>query len=272
MTAYAPISPAGPLGRLGWVFRDGWTLTRRELGHLRQEPGGIVGALLFPFIMVLLFGYAFGSAIKVPGNNYREYLMPGLFAITPATSVIPIAAATATDLAEGVVDRLRSIPMARVALFLAISACDLLVSSISLLIMVGLGLLVGWRAHRGLGDAVSAFALVTLLRYAITWAGMYMGLRLSLKTIMAATALFLPVTAISNCFVPTSGMPAWLRVIADWNPVSAAVTACRQLFGVPDAAGDASWPLQHAVIAVTGWSLLILLIFVPLTIWSYSKR
>jgi ABC-2 type transport system permease protein len=272
MTVYTPVTPSGPVGRFTWAFRDGWTLTRRELGHLRQEPGEIIGALLFPFIMVLLFGYVFGSAIKVPGNNYRQYLMPGLFAITPVTTLIPIAAATAKDLEEGVVDRLRSIPMARIALFLAISACDILVSAISLLIMIGLGLAIGWRAERGLGDAVAAFALVTLLRYALAWAGMFMGLRLSLKTIMATTALFLPVTAVSNCFVPTTGMAAWLRAIADWNPVSACVTACRLLFGVPDAAGDSSWPLQHAIIAVSGWSLLLLLIFIPLTVRSYENR
>jgi ABC-2 type transport system permease protein len=268
-----PVPPRTPLARLQWTLRDGWTVSLRAFGHLRYEPGQLIAAVIFPAAMVLLFGYVFGSAISVPGGgNYREYLMPGLFAMTSILGLLPSALLVSKDVAEGVVDRFRSMPMARSALPVGHTTAGLVTGSIGTAVMVVIGLLVGWRARDGLAAAAAGLALVTLLRYALSWVGVYIGLSLRPETLDSVVPLVFPITMISNSFVPTAGMPAWLRTIADWNPVSALVTACRGLFGNPGgaAAGHAAWPLQHPVLATVGWSLLLLAVFVPLATRRYQ--
>jgi ABC-2 type transport system permease protein len=268
-----PVSSRTYLDRLRWTLRDGWTVTRRAFGHLRHEPGQLVAAVTFPAAMVLLFGYVFGSAIGVPGGgNYREYLMPGLFAMTSILGLLPSALLVSKDVAEGVVDRFRSMPMARSAMPLGRTTADLVTGTVGTSVMVVIGLLVGWRARDGLAAAVAGFALVTLLRYALSWVGVYIGLSLRPETLDSFVPLVFPITMVSNSFVPTTGMPAWLRTIADWNPVSALVAACRDLFGNPGGAppGHAAWPLQHPVAATIGWSLLLLAVFIPLATWRYQ--
>jgi ABC-2 type transport system permease protein len=260
-------------GRLASGLRDGWTVTRREFGHVRYEPGQLLGALIFPGVMVVLFGYVFGSAISVPGGgNYREYLMPGLFAMASVLGLLPSALMVSKDVAEGVVDRFRSMPMARTAVPFGRTLADLLTGSVGLAIMAGIGLLVGWRARDGIGSAAAGFALLLALRYGLTWAGVFMGLSMRPQTVDSFVPLVFPVTMISNSFVPTGGMPGWLQAIANWNPVSAVVAATRELFGNPTVAAPAhAWPLQHPVIATLGWSALLLVVFVPLATWRYQS-
>jgi ABC-2 type transport system permease protein len=267
-----PTMPHTSVQRLLWTLRDGWSVARRQFGHLRYEPGQLVAALVFPAVMVVLFGYVFGSAIAVPGGgNYREYLMPGLFAMTSVLGLLPSALLVSKDMAEGVIDRFRSMPMARSAMPFGRTSADLATGTLGTAVMVTVGLLVGWRARDGVAAAAAAFGLVTLLRYALSWAGVYMGLSLRPETVDSIVPLVFPVTMISNSFVPTAGMPGWLRTIADWNPVSALVAACRDLFGNPSAAavGHLAWPLRHPVEATVVWSLLLLAIFVPLATWRY---
>ncbi|SDL37830.1 ABC transporter permease [Nonomuraea jiangxiensis] len=272
MTTLAP-----PMGRrLRWTFADGLTLVGRELGRLRQEPGELVGALVFPAIMVVLFGYVFGSAIQVPdGGDYREYLMPGLFSMVTFTAVQGVMGRMAADSARGVMDRFRSMPMARLAVPFGQTGADSLVGLPLLAVMVGAGLLVGWQPHRGLIPAAGAFGLILLLRYALSWVGVYVGLVVKNEQIVAQVVvpLFLPFTMLSNSFVPTGGMPGWLRFLADWNPVSALTAASRELFGNPGApSGDVAWPLAHPVAAVLFWSAALLGVFVPLSLRAFTRR
>jgi ABC-2 type transport system permease protein len=264
-TIELPTPPQTRSGRLWWMLRDGWTITRRELGHVRRDPGQLIAAVIFPAIMVLLFGYVFGSAIKVPGGgNYREYLMPGLFAMSAIAGVMASALLVSKDVAEGVMDRFRSMPMARSAVPFGRTAADLLGAAIGVAIMAGIALLVGWRAHHGLAATLAAFGLILLLRYAVSWIGVWVGLSVTPQTADSLVPLVFPASMISNSFVPTSGMPPWLRLVAEWNPISALVAACRGLFGNPTVVtAHASFPLRHPVAMTIGWSLLILLIFVP---------
>ncbi|MEV0622085.1 ABC transporter permease [Nonomuraea sp. NPDC050404] len=264
-----------PLDRLRWTLTDGLTLVGRELGRLRQEPGQIVVALLFPAIMVVLFGYVFGSAIQVPGGgDYREYLMPGLFAMVTFSAVTGVMTRMAADASGGVMDRFRSMPMARLAVPFGHTGADLLTGLLMLAIMVGTGLLVGWRPHLGLIPMSQAFLLMIVLRYALSWAGVYVGLAVKNDRIAdALVPLGLPFTMLSNAFVPTDGMPAWLRFVSDWNPVSALTAASRQLFGNAGApSGDVIWPLAHPVATVLLWSAALLVIFVPLSLRAYVRR
>lgn len=260
--------------RLRWAFADGLTLVGRELGRLRHDPGELVAALMFPAVMVVLFGYVFGSAIQVPGGgDYREYLMPGLFAMVTCSSVMGVMTRTAADASRGVTDRFRSLPMARSAVPFGQTGADLLVGLLMLAVMVAAGLLVGWRAHLGLGPAAKAVLLMVVLRYALAWAGVYAGLAVRDDRVAdALVPLFLPFTMVSNAFVPTGGMPGWLRFLADWNPVSALTAALRELFGNPGApAGDPAWPLAHPMAAVLLWSAALLAIFGPLSLRAHRR-
>ncbi|MFF5173418.1 ABC transporter permease [Micromonospora sp. NPDC000089] len=263
-----------PLGRLGWTIADGLTLIGRELARLRQEPGQIVAALVFPVIMVVLFGYVFGSAIQVPdGGDYREYLMPGLFAMVTFSAWSGVMTRTAGDASRGVMDRFRSMPMARLAVPFGQTGADLLIGLLMLAIMVGTGMLVGWQPHRGLIPTALAFLLMIVLRYALSWVGVCVGLAVRNEQVAdAMVPLGLPFTMLSNAFVPTGGMPDWLRFLADWNPVSALTAAARELFGNPGAPpGNVAWPLAHPVPAVLLWSAALLVIFVPLSLRAYLR-
>jgi ABC-2 type transport system permease protein len=268
-----PGPPATPQARIRSGLRDGVTVVRRNLAQLKHQPGELVGALIFPAILVVLFGYVFGSAIAVPGGgNYREYLMPGLFAMTTVTGVLGTMLGMATDAGRGVMDRFRSMPIARSAIPFGQTGADILVGVLAMVIMVGCGFVVGWQPHNGFASTMAAFGLLMLLRYAISWVGAYLGLLIGdPETADQYVPLVFPISMISNTFVPTEGMPVWLRAIADWNPVSALVAACRDLFGNPGAAptGHVPLPLQHPIVTTLGWSFLLLVIFVPLAVRRY---
>ncbi|TDD86704.1 ABC transporter permease [Actinomadura rubrisoli] len=271
MTALTPSRGS----RLRWTVTDGLTLVGRELSRVRQEPGELVAMLVFPAVMVVLFGYVFGSAIQVPGGgDYREYLMPGLYAMVSFTAIMTVMVRVATDASRGVMDRFRSMPMARSAVPFGQTGADMLAGLMALAIMVGAGLLVGWQPHRGPGPAAEAFLLLIVLRYALSWVGVYAGLVVKNEQVAdQVVPLFLPATMLSNSFVPTDGMPAWLRFVADWSPVSAVTAASRELFGNPGApSGDVAWPLAHPVAAVLLWSAVLLAVFVPLSVRTYNRR
>jgi ABC-2 type transport system permease protein len=269
-TLRLPAAPESAAARIRWALADTRTIVRRNLEHLKTEPGELIGQLVFPAIMVILFGYIFGSAIHVPGGNYREYLMPGLFGMTAVTGVIATAAEVSRDGSRGVMDRFRSMPMARSAVAAGQTGADILTGTLSLVIMVGCGFVVGWRPHQGAGSTLAAFGLLILLRYAISWGGVALGMVFSEKMIENMLPLIFPITMLSNSFVPTAGMPVWLRVVADWNPVSALVAACRDLFGNPGApVASAALPLRHPVAASLLWSALLLVLFVPFSVRRY---
>jgi ABC-2 type transport system permease protein len=273
ITMQPPPAPVTWPGRLRWTLADGVTVVRRDLRHLKYQPGELVGALIFPAIMVVLFGYVFGSAISVPGGNYREYLMPGLFAMSAFTGVIVTTVVMATDAAKGVMDRFRSMPVARLAVPFGQTGADLLTGTLALAIMVGCGLAVGWRPHASAADVAAAFALLVLMRYAVSWAGVFVGLTVrNEETADQLVPLIFPLTMISNTFVPTTHMPAWLRAISDWNPVSALVAAARHLLGSTppgSTAAGGAWPLVHPVLATLLWAALLLAVFVPLSVRRY---
>ena len=268
----APATSDACAARIRWALADGLTVVWRDLRHLKYQPGELVGALVFPALMVLLFGYVFGSAIKVPGGNYREYLMPGLFAMTAFTGVIATTVIVAGDAAKGVMDRFRSMPMARLAVPFGQTGADTVTGALALAIMVGCGLAIGWRPHASAADVLAAAGLLVLLRYTVSWAGVFIGLSVrNEETADQLVPLIFPITMISNTFVPTTGMPAWLRVISDWNPVSALVAALRDLLGGSVAPGTAgAWPLAHPVMASLMWAALLLAVFVPLSVRRYA--
>jgi ABC-2 type transport system permease protein len=258
--------------RIWWPVSDGMAAAQRVLTKLRHDQGALALTVGAPVVMVLVFGYVFGSAIVVPGRaNYRAFLVAGLFVFT-AANITPSMVAMARDSYRGVVDRFRSLPISRVAVPFGQAAATAVYGAASLVLMALCGLAVGWRIDNGAGDALAALGLLVAFQIAMTWVGMYLGLVLrSEETAAQASILIFPVTGLSNVFVPTSGMPAWLRAIADWNPISAAAAATRQLFGNPTTPANGAWPLEHPVVAVLGWTVLLLAVFVPLCTARYAR-
>ncbi len=271
-----PAPPRTPVARLRWALADALTVTRRNLAHIRHVPEKLLDVTLGPIIFVFLFAYVFGSAIQVPGGgSYREFLLPGIFAQSITFLAITTAVGVANDMQKGIIDRFRSLPMARSAVLVGRTVADLAQSVLGILVMAGCGLIVGWRAHNGLLSTLAGFGLLLLFGFAMTWVGTFLGMLVrtpETANTLGFVALF-PITFIANTFVPTEGMPTFLRALADWNPLSATVAACRRLFGNPGAAytGDA-WPLQHPVAASLGYSLLLLAIFIPLAVRRYRSE
>jgi ABC-2 type transport system permease protein len=254
---------------------DAATLATRVLLYYRHSPGLIAASLAAPVVMLVLFGYVFGSAIHVPGNgNYREYLMPGLFVLTAVNGLMPAMVGAARDVGSGMSDRLRSMPISRAAALGGQTLADLAVSTIVFLVMISVGLAAGWRIHDGLPRAVAALGLLLLFRFVTNWVGIYLGVLVGKEDVAGQLGLLVfPLGMITNVFVPTAGMPAWLRVIADWNPVSAIAAACRDLFGnAGPATAGAPWPLQHPIPATLAWSAVLLAVFAPLAVREFSTH
>jgi ABC-2 type transport system permease protein len=257
---------------LRWALVDTAATTSRLLAKMRRDPALLVLTLAAPVGMVLIFGYIFGSAIAVPGGgDYREFLVPGLL-VTMAVNIIPSMVQAARDAERGVMDRFRSLPIARLAVPAGQAAATAVYAVASFVLMALCGLAVGWRPHRGAAYLLAALALLVLLQVAMTWVGMFLGLLVGSEEAAAqCAALVLPVSMVSNVFVPTGGMPAWLRTAADWNPVSAMAAAVRQLGGNPAAPTNGAWPLEHPVLASVLWAVLLLAVAVPLTTARHAR-
>jgi ABC transporter DrrB family efflux protein len=241
-----------------------------------REPETLMNVTVQPVMFVLLFAYVFGGAIGLPGGgSYREYLIGGMFGMGVAGSAPGTAVALVADMSEGIIDRFRSLPISRAAVLIGRTSADLLTQVIGAVVVAVTGLAIGWRIHAGPASALAAIGLTLLFGYAFTWAGVCLGM--VLRSVEAAQQLgfilFIPLTFVSNAFVPTQGMPAWLRVAADWNPFSAIAAACRHLFGNPNPSALArAWPMQHPGLAVLLWSGVLLAVFVPLAVRLYATK
>jgi ABC-2 type transport system permease protein len=260
---------------LRWGLSDSLVLARRNLAHVRQIPEKLLDVTIQPLMFVLLFAYVFGSAIHVPGGDYREYLLGGILVQTLTFGIVGPATSIATDLNEGIVDRLRSLPMARSAFLLGHLISDLASSMLALTIMIASGLLVGWRIHSNVPHALAGIALLVLFAFAMLWLGMLLGLLARTPDAVTGVAFIVifPLTFIANTFVPAGGLPDGLRQIAEYNPISALSAATRTLFGNPTALPSAApWPLQHPVLSAVGWCVLALLVVAPLAIRRYRVR
>ncbi|WP_256976051.1 ABC transporter permease [Paenibacillus sp. MY03] len=265
------IQPSGA-ARIRYAFTDVWVLSKRELLHWGGNPWGIMIGWLFPVMMLLMFGYLFGGAMAVPGGgSYFEFLMPGMFAMTMFFGVESTVMAVTTDASKGVTDRFRSMPIHASAVLLGRCMVDMLNSVIGLLVLIVTGLLLGWGWHEGADHALAAFGLLLLLRFSLLWVGIFVGLHATNPHNVSMVQLLVwPVGFLSNVFVDTTTMPAWLGAIAEFNPLSATSTAARELFGNPGLRGE-SWMSEHALLLAVGWPVLLLAIFLPLAVRSYRK-
>lgn len=260
------------------AVRDLVVVTRRNLIRMIRIPEVLVLSLVQPIVFVLLFAYIFAGSFSLPGaagpSVYREYMMPGFFAQTIAFATASNSSVSmANDLQSGMVDRFRSLPMARGALLTGRTLADMVQNLIVMTVMVGCAVIVGWHIHRGLLYAVAGFALLLLMGYALSWVGVLIGLSVRAPE-AAATGNFLwlfPLTFLSNAFVAPSTLPTVLRWAAEWNPLSATVQSARQLFGNPGLHTSTAWPAQHAVIVSVTWSVVIALVCRTLAVRRYRS-
>ncbi|MET7471583.1 ABC transporter permease [Micromonospora sp. NPDC005222] len=255
------------------ALADGWLMAGRNMRHVVRAPEEIILYFSLPIVFVLVFGYVFGSGMSVPGDgNYREFLLPGVFVMTMLYGLGATASAIAVDAGRGVVDRFRSLPMARSALLSGRAGADLVRACLEMTALVVCGLLVGWQWREGVGRALAAVALILLLRVAMTWVGILFGLLVPNPDTVAVVVfpLAFPLSALSNVFVAPELMPDWLGAIAAWNPLSATVAAARDLFGNPGLGGD-SWPARHALELAIVWPLALIAVAAPAAVRRYRR-
>ncbi|GGR54391.1 MULTISPECIES: ABC transporter permease [Streptomyces] len=282
MSAVTDAAPApAPGNAVGRSVRDSLIVARRNLIRMSRIPEMLIFGLIQPIMFVVLFTYVFGGSMKIGAStsalDYKNFLMAGIFAQTVTFATAGAGAGIADDMHKGLIDRFRSLPMARGAVLTGRTLADLVQTALTVLVLAIVALLVGWRTgsdgDTNPGRVLAAFGLLLLLGYAFTWIGALIGL--SVRTPEAATSgglvwLF-PVTFLSNAFVDTANMTPWLRHIAEWNPFSATVQAARVLFANPGQSASGAWPMQHPVWASLIYSVLIVVVFRTLAVRKYRS-
>jgi ABC-type multidrug transport system permease subunit len=272
MSAAADAVTPAPGSRLHWTLADSATLARRYLAHLRHQPAELAGAIGFPILLVLMFVFLLGGMMVVPGGgDYRQALLPGLFTMTMLFGLSATMIAVVTDAQRGITDRFRSMPMSASAVLVGRAAADMVTSTIALAVLLLVGLAVGWRATGGPGAVLVAVGLLLLLRFAMLWVGIYLGLIVrGPGAVTAVQTLEFPVGFLSGLFIAPSTMPVVVSTVAEWNPLSSTAAATRLLFGNPGWDGE-SWVAQHPLLMAVVWPLVIVAVFAPLSVRRYRE-
>ncbi|HUS21651.1 MAG TPA: ABC transporter permease [Aeromicrobium sp.] len=258
------------------LLTDGWVITQRNLIKIKRVPEVLIWVLMSPIMFVLLFAFVFGGAIDA-GNDlsYREFLLAGIFAQTVVFGATFSGASLAEDMTKGIIDRFKSLPMSRSAVIFGRTAADIVYNVLSLIVMALTGFAVGWRAHEGLLPMFAGFGLLLLFGYAISWIMAYVGLIVPSVDVVnnASFMVIMPLTFVSNAFVPLQSFSGILRHVVEWNPVSALTQAARGLFGnLPsDMPAPDAWSMQHPAAYTVFWVVLIMIVFVPLSVRQYAR-
>ncbi|MEU1082385.1 ABC transporter permease [Streptomyces sp. NPDC005908] len=239
-------------------------MTRRELARWGRQPVAVVVNLVFPVMLLLMFGYLVGGGRGVSGD-YLDFLVPGMLALTMAFGLEGTMIAVTQDMNKGVLDRFRSMPMADGAVLVGRSAADMLQSALGLAVLFGVAAALGWRAHGGPAAFLGAVGLLLLFRFAMLWIGIHLALVAGRpEMVQAVQILVWPVGFLSNAFATPGSMPGWLATVVGWNPLSHTATAVRDLFGGPG--GE-----PGHVGAAIAWPLALLAVFFPLAVRRFAR-
>ena len=253
---------------------DGLVVTWRNLRRVPRIPELAIFAILQSIMFVLLFAFVFGGAIPLPdGGSYKEFLMPGIFAQTIAFASVTTAIGMTDDLNKGLLDRFRSLPMARSAVIFGRTLSDLVYNAGILVVLMVTGLFVEWQVRTGPLEFLGGVGLLLLFTFAMSWLGVWIGLNVPTVEVaqqLGFTVLF-PLTFLSNAFVPTQTLPGILRPIAEWNPVSALTAATRQLWGNPNPYAAEGFPAEQPVLLTLIWMAALLAVFIPLALRRYRS-
>jgi ABC-2 type transport system permease protein/oleandomycin transport system permease protein len=275
MTAITVPAAAPPVGdpnlftRARWAVSDTLTITRRNLLVWVRVPAYIMFTVIQPVMFVLLFRYVFGGAIPVQGTTYVNFLMPGIIGQSAAFATFGTAIALAQELKKGVIDRLRSMPMARSAVLAGRLVADTGRMFITILILVGVGYLVGFRFENGVGPAIAMVVLATVFGLAICCIAAFTGLAIGDEESVQAFGLIwlFPLTFVSSAFVPISTMPGWLQAFAKHQPVTQVIDAMRALA----LGGSFESALWSSLWQSFAWLAAIFIVFLPLAVRAYRR-
>jgi ABC-2 type transport system permease protein/oleandomycin transport system permease protein len=245
---------------------DTFVLARRSLLRIPRQPDLLVGFTIQPVIFVLLFVYVFGGAIETPGfDDYVDFLMPGIIVQSIAFGGFVTALGLAEDLRKGLIDRFRSLPMARSAVLTGRTLADVATNAFQLAVLIGVGLAVGFDFANGIPEILAGIGLLILIGYAFSWVFAFIGLSASSPEASNAYGftLIFPLTFASSAFVPVESMPAWLEAFAENNPITTMVDATRALF-VGTEAGNDVW-------VALAWTAGVTAVFSTLSVWRYRR-
>jgi len=256
------------------TISDTAVITWRNLKRIPRIPELAIFAILQSIMFVVLFAFVFGGAIPLPnGGSYREYLMPGIFAQTIVFAAATTAVGMRDDLNKGLLDRFRSLPMARPAVLIGRILADVTYNAGILVVLMASGFVVGWRVNTGLPELLAGVGLLLLFTVAMTAIGVWLGLvvpSVEVAQQVSFTVLF-PITFLSNVFVPPSTLPSFLQPIAEWNPVSTLTAATRDLWGNPNPFVGSGLPGQQPALVTVGWVIVILAVFLPAGVRRYRN-
>ncbi|MER7520629.1 ABC transporter permease [Streptomyces sp. NPDC126499] len=254
------------------LVHDGTAILGRHLRRIRHAPAITVMTQTMPIVFLLFFGYVFGSALAMPGADYRAFLVPGMLVATAANGVMTGMFQAAQDTHRGVTDRLRTMPVSRAAVPLGQALADLVTSTAGMVPLLLVGLAMGWRIEGTALEALAAVGLLLLFRFACTWVGILLGLASRSEEAagqLGSATFMLPL--LSNAYLPADGLPGWLRTVAEWNPISAVTTAVRVLFGNASVPADAAWPVAHPVAGALLWSLALIALCAPAAVRRHAR-
>ena len=249
--------------RLYWLVSDIWAVTQRNLIAYTRIPEALVFSSIQPIMFVLLFVYVFGGAMSTPGFRYVDFIIPGIFVQTVCFGAVTTGVGLAEDLNKGLIERFRSLPMARSAVLAGRTTADMFRNVFVVLLMTVVGVAVGFRSSTGFFSFMGGVFLLLAFAYALSWGFAVLGLvARNAETAQAmAFPLLFPLTFASSAFVPVTSMPGWLQAFAAHQPVSVVVDACRHLM-----VGGQGSPL-----AAMAWIIGMLVVLVPLAVRKYRK-
>lgn len=251
---------------LGQVLVQSATLSRRGIIKLGRHPAGLADVIIGPAIFLVLFGYVFGGAISGDTGEYLQYVFPGILGMMTLFATMGVGVSLSTDLAEGIFDRFRSLPIARISPLIGAIGSDIVRQLVPLAALVGFGLLLGVRFETSVWSVLAGCALALAFALAVSWALIL--LALTIKDPMAVQGIgavtILPLAFASNIFVPVETMPGWLQTFASWNPIGHLVDAVRGLM----MGGPVGEPLMFTLL----WMAAFVVAFAPLSLIAYNRR
>ena len=274
MSTDAMTTHPAPSGGLGQAIRDGVIIAGRNLKRVPRIPELAIFAIMQSIMFVLLFAYVFGGAIPLPGGgSYREFLIPGIFAQTVVFASATTAVGICEDINKGLMDRFRSLPMARSAVLSGRAVFDVIYQSGIVVVLMLTGLVVGWSVHTGILEFLAGFGLLILFVFAMSWIGIWLGTMVPTVEVaqQVSFTVILPITFLSSAFVPPETLPGVLETIAEWNPTSSLTASLRDLWGNPNPYGTDSFAAEEPILLTLIWIAVIVAVFAPLAIARFRS-
>ena len=261
-------------GGLNQAIRDGLIIAGRNLKRVPRIPELAIFAIMQSIMFVLLFAYVFGGAIPLPGGgNYKEFLIPGIFAQTVVFACATTAVGICEDINKGLMDRFRSLPMARSAVLSGRAIFDVIYQSGIVIVLMLTGLLVGWRVNTGVVEFFAGVGILLLFVFAMSWVGIWLGTMVPTVEVaqQVSFTVILPITFLSNVFVPPETLPGILETFAEWNPTSSLTASLRELWGNPNPYASDSFAAEQPELLTLIWIGVIVAIFAPLAVARFRS-